>query len=131
MSVDYVPDTTRLFRRITREWVVNDKVTGKRRLSSNAFKNWPDTDRMSIALEDTLACLGRTPESIAEGKDRYLVALEAGYVRSEPFKQDVRRSPKDGEPEHGDVVGAKPKSLRNAFAEAAEWIVPADGPPDA
>jgi len=123
-------DEMRLFRRITHEWVVKGSDPGTRRLSSNAFRNTKGTDSFSVALEDTMKSVGRTPEGIAAREGPVSSwRLTAGFVRSDPFNQHVQRSPKKDEPEHGDVVGEKPKSLRSAFAEAAEWIVPPDGLP--
>jgi len=127
---DFVPDDVRLFRKVSRAFVVRDSKTGGRRLSSQAFQNNtnPKTERMSILLEDRLACDAIAPESIVAGTELLLVALRAGFVRLPAQGQSVERTPTAADPAHGDVVGPKPKSVQNSFARAAEWVVPSEGP---
>lgn len=79
---------------------------------------------MSVVIEDTLQALGCEPASVLEGFEGYgLAALTAGFVRTE--EQDVRRSPKDDEQAHGDVIGTKSNARRKRFAAfaAEDWIV--------
>ena len=127
MLDEFVPDEVRLFRRVPSQFLVTDKKTGGRRLSSNAFRNNsnPKTNRMSIVLEDSLQ---DSPESIVEGTAFLLVALRAGFVREPRHAQQIERTPTTIEPAHGDVVGNKTNSIRNSFAAAAEWVVPPEGP---
>ncbi len=127
MVNEFVPDDTRLFRRLPPVWVVEDvKRAEGFRPSSQAFQNNTKpvkTNSMSIYLEDTLDSLGRTPASVVAGSDFLLVALKAGFVRAQDH-QEVERTPTSEEPAHGDVVGDKPSRVKDSFAREAEWTVP-------
>jgi hypothetical protein len=75
---------------------------------------------MSVTLEDTLKELKRLPETAAV-PGGLLVSLTAGFARE--HDQEVARTPKDYEPAHGDVVGAKTNSVKDSFARNAAWVI--------
>jgi hypothetical protein len=75
---------------------------------------------MSIGLGDVLEDEQRDIESLVSDKPTHsLVSLTAGYVEGEE-EQEVRRTPLDEEPAHGDVCGEKTHGRRKRFAFAAE-----------
>jgi hypothetical protein len=118
-----VADSTKLFRRITQQWLVRDDNLDCVRVSSAAFSS----EGLSVVLEDTLLEGGRQPSDVlSDHPDEYLVSITAELVRE--HDQAVVRTPTDEEPAHGEVVGKKTKGRRRAFAAESLWVVP---PPDA
>ena len=120
LSVD---GDTDLFRRVPPDhWKL---VDGEFVLRDGAFKNFPNPERlrMSVVLGDTLARLGRQPDSIlpAERPAFGVVAIKASAVRAE--EQRIERSARDDEPAHGDVYGAKTEGRRKRFVAVAGWVV--------
>lgn len=88
------------------------------------FKNFPRREelRMSVVLQDRLEELGRTPESILEGRPGHgLVGILAGDVRAE--EQKIERTPLEEELAHGDVCGEKPSARRRILAGKAFWVI--------
>ena len=82
---------------------------------------------MSVVMQDRLEELGRTPESILEGRPGHgLVGILAGDVRAE--EQKIERTPRDNEPAHGDVCGEKASARRRILAGKAFWVIE---PPEA
>jgi hypothetical protein len=120
-------DSVEVFRRVHRKQVISDENRGGHRPSSASFTNTTGTERMSIALSDTLESLGRAPQTVLDGYEgQLLVGVSVGFVSSLDPKQIVERTPIPEEPAHGDVVGPKPKKLQRQLAREAKWVV---GPP--
>lgn len=81
---------------------------------------------MSVVLGDTLAEEGRSPrEALAEEPDFFLVGISA--ADAEEQDQEVKRTPLESEPAHGDVIGKKPKKVARALRDRAEWVVAPEG----
>ncbi|MGH2968400.1 MAG: hypothetical protein ACRDK0_04955 [Solirubrobacteraceae bacterium] len=104
-----------------------EAVDGEWRFQSAAFDNTSGTNEMSVVVGDTLEALGRVPGDLpdgtflAGGAERWGVAvIAAGVVIKE--EQEVRRTPNDIEPAHGDVVGVKGTKRRRRFKRSAVWI---------
>ena len=113
-----------LWRRIPDSHWVYDENVGRARPSSDAFRDDPDGEPMSVFL-------GRETANVAAilvGHDNYKVAfVSAGFARQ--LKQIISRDPSDDFSSHAVVVGDKRKSGRDKkFAKAAVWVV---GPTDA
>src|SRR5438876_12140928 len=99
-----IPDSCGLLRRITPNQVVPDKNSGRRRLSSGAFR-----DR---ELSTDAECL-----LLAEGKDAsfslrnhpsfFLVRIRAGFARENG--QQVQHLPEADNYFHTEVLGSKPQ----------------------
>lgn len=90
------------------------------RVTSAAFKNDRNSDRLSVVIED------RTPHSYEEivlmkDKMRGLISLTAGFVRA--HGQIVVHSHREDEPGHGDIIGDKPSEIRAAFAAACDVLI--------
>ena len=49
-----------------------------------------------------------------------LCSFTAAQARE--FKQVIVKTPKDGNPSHGDVVGKKTDGVRKAFTRVAVWV---------
>ncbi|MBW8060320.1 MAG: hypothetical protein FVQ78_08350 [Solirubrobacterales bacterium] len=118
-------DDTRLYRRVPPRvgdgWV-RDENNDCLRLSSAVFQG----NEMSIFLADTMEAEGRSALDALDGhSDFFLVSITAGVACSQG--QQVRRSPIEEEPAHGDVVGKKNRKLRQALRDSAEWIKAPDG----
>jgi hypothetical protein len=130
-----VDGETDLFRRVSpQHW--KREADGSFRLRDEVFKSFPmpQLKRMSVVLGDTLAELGRGPESVLDqaGHDFGVIAVKAKDVRQ--LSQAIARTPRDEEPAHGDVCGEKPGATRKALARMARWVVyppveEAPGPP--
>lgn len=120
-----VPPATTLYRRVLPRLdsgYVRDKNKDCLRLSSAVFLG----EEMSVVLGDTLAEEGRSPrQALAEHPDFFLVAITA--ADAEEQDQEVKRTPLETEPAHGDVIGKKPKRVARALRDQAEWVVAPEG----
>lgn len=126
-----VPDDSLLFRRVPADvnHIVWDDNRSCWRVSSQAFRNFSkDTPAFSVNLECVLNELGLEPTSVVLDQTKYgLVAIPARLVRQ--HNQAVERQPEPNDPSHGHVVGAKPKPVMKAFADAVQeggqisWVV--------
>lgn len=120
-----VPANTALYRRVPprmNSGYVRDKNKDCLRLSSAVFFG----EEMSVVLGDKLAEEGRPPrEALTQEPDFFLVAIST--ADAEEQEQKVKRTPREKEPAHGDVIGRKPKRVARALRDRAEWVVAPDG----
>lgn len=117
-----------------------DGTSGDWEFQSSAFDNATpqvseeSPDDMSVVLSDTLAALERFPQDLPDhtpwAGDHWGVAvLEVQYLHHEE-QQELRRTPQDDEPAHGDVRGKKNSKRRKRLKAHAQWVVrPAASPP--
>lgn len=119
-----IVDAELLWRRIPERWVVADRETGRRRISSAAFDNHPNGTPMSVYLSSVIRSDGRGPDSVLL-PGFFLAAITAQTARENG--QGVHRAPLPEEPSHAEVFGRKTKSIRRKLARSAQWIV---GPSD-
>lgn len=115
-------------------------IAGNWEFTSSAFDNatpeHPDEspDDMSVVLGDTLAAYVRDPADLPNfnpwaGDEWGVAVLEAEFLRGDEG-QELRRTPSDEEPAHGDVRGSKGSGRRKRLKKHAEWIVRPATPPD-
>ena len=117
-------------------------VNGEWEFQSGAFDNATpvsddeSSEDMSVILGDRLAVLGRVPHELpaetpcAVDPDQWGVAvLEARFLRHEE-SQELRRTPIEEEPAHGDVRGRKNPKRRRRLKAHANWIVQPARHPD-
>ena len=79
-----------------------------------------------MVLGDTLAEEGRSSrEALTGHPEFFLVAITA--ADAEEQDQEVKRTPLETEPAHGDVIGKKPKRVARALRDRAEWVVAPKG----
>ncbi|MDD5091341.1 MAG: hypothetical protein PHQ23_10560 [Candidatus Wallbacteria bacterium] len=108
-----------LWRRITPVWIVPDKNTGTKRVSSAAFYDSPDGSPLSMILAEKILA-SRTPqEYLINFPGLYLASITAGTARDN--HQRVAQTGKDKA--HISVIGDKTQSVRKALAKAAVWVV--------
>jgi len=118
-----IQDDDNLWRRITPEWIVEDKNAGELRPSSAAFQDHPNGSAMSVGIASVAAENDRTPTDMLVGHQDYgLVGFPVHAARL--AGQAIRRSPLENQPEHGEVVGKKTRSVRRQLARASVWVVP-------
>jgi hypothetical protein len=105
-------------------------VAGEWRVISGGLDNSSGGgEDMSVILGDTLAAMGRTPESlVANRPDCGVVTLRAGTVRAEG--QTIVRTREADEPAHGDVVGTKGPGKRKRLVRDAVHIIKPTIPPE-
>lgn len=111
-----IPNAEDLYRRLARDWIVPDRMTGGVRVSSGAFKDLHG--EISVHLSSKI-----TPEdSLAYGGAGIvaLVAVTAGNVRS--LAQAVVRDAQPDDPAHALICGQQPQSIRRKLAGLARWI---------
>ena len=120
-----ITDDCRLLRRIPAQpnvfihWDANRRVWG---ISSQAFRNHKTQNAISVNLESVLFDLGLAPEAAILDPDKYaLAAVTVGRARG--LMQTVQRRPEPGDESHAHMSGDKPKSVQQALASSAEWIV--------
>lgn len=112
-----------------------DVIDGRWEFQSGAFDNAsPLNDDespldMSVVLDDALDALSRLPERLpietpcaGEPELWGVAVLKVGYLRNEE-DQEIRRTPKDDEPAHGDVRGVKNTRRRRRLKQHAEWVI--------
>lgn len=117
-----ISDESPLWRRIPHWHIVDDKNSGRKRISKAAFQDHPNGSPMSVVLGDEVLAAGRQPSSIISGYEGFhLACVSAGLARS--LKQGVVRSPLETEPAHAEVFGKKTESVSRGFAKAAVWII--------
>lgn len=128
-----IPDSATLLRRIP-VWEMRNKGgdlvltdQGEPIPTSNAFRNWKETDRFSVFVAEKLVEAGLPIEAALEGNDEVALAqFSVGLVRAQG--RGVVMSPHDRSAAgvaHADVVGQgdprADKLVRKAFARAATW----------
>ncbi len=119
---DKIPDTSTLLRRVHPNHVVPDKNTGKRRLSSGAFKD----PEMSADVETMLLADGLDWNfSLKDHPEYWLVRLAAGLARQ--HGQIIEHRPEADNPYHAEILGPKGAKVRDAFRDNCEWV---KAPPD-
>lgn len=122
-----IADHVALWRRINPIWVIVDHNRGGRRLSSQAFQNYPNRDAFSVCISCDAEALGASPEDLIIGHSGYGVAsFPTGLARQ--LEQAVVRAPLDSEIAHGHVVGKKPKSVMRAFAAQSFVLIDPEEP---
>jgi hypothetical protein len=123
-----IPDSTRLFRRISPHWVVYDKNRGEKRPTSQNFQNSKDETPMSVYAENVAILSGEVPADFLRGRwaTWHLAAIPAGWMREcgqhvylDPENQDAD----DIHPSHTAVAGEKPSKIRPKLGERFEWVV--------
>jgi hypothetical protein len=121
-----IPNASGVLRRITAAFLRIDPGTGKRRLTSGAFKD----REMSVDGEALMAAQGIDWNfSLRRWPDAYLVRLNAGMLRGKA--QIIEHKPNPPEqadnPYHCEVIGTKNGTTASAIRDAAEWV---KKPPD-
>jgi hypothetical protein len=111
-----IPDDCKLLRRVHPDHVVPDGNTGKRRLSSGAFRD----KEMSVDAGCLLERFGLDPLFSLRGSQHFLVEFTAGFARG--HEQTVQHKPQDDNPVHSEVLGRKSAPVCNAFRDNAAWV---------
>jgi hypothetical protein len=113
-----IADGAGLLRRVIPEWVVDDKNTGGKRLSSAAFKD-PAT---SVDVEPMLEAAGLDWSHCLRNHPGYsLVRIRAATARG--LGQAVVHAHIFGENEaHAEIRGKKTQGTANRLRDAAEWV---------
>ena len=113
----WIPDPEDLYRRISKDWIVPDKLMGGVMVSSAAFRGLPK-GKISVHLSSMI-----TPEdSLAYGGPRIvaLAAVTAGEARE--LDQEVVRDAQPGDAAHALICGKQGQSVRRKLARLARWI---------
>ena len=126
---------TLLYRRVLNQQnppvrqIVWDENRNCWRPSSAAFTNHPDGSGMSVGIDDTYKELDIEPTTILNGHPNFsLTAFPTKAVREK--NQKTIRKPLDGDPAHGEVIGKKTKSVKNAIIANCFWVVEPDIKPE-
>jgi ribosomal protein L36 len=121
-STKPISDDCNLLRRINPVHVVADANTGRRRLSSGAFRD----RQMSVDAECLLTAGGLDWTQTTKGYASYfLVRFSAGFARQQ--QQTVNHKPLADNPYHTEVIGRKSDPICNAFRGTATWVVAPSG----
>ena len=120
-DLEKVPDDSCVLRRITSVYLRLDPGTGRRRLTSGAFKD----REMSVDAEALMAADAVDWNfSLRKWPDAFLVRLNAAFLRQK--SQIIEHKPKPTEqpdnPYHCEVIGTKNGSTASAIRDAAEWV---------
>lgn len=109
-----IPDDAVLWRRIHPDHVVDDDNLGRKRPTTAAFRD----DELSVVV----AKADRDPQSVLIGLEKFsLVSIIAGTARA--LGLEVSPDPTGDEPAHALILGRKTRSIQNALAKAAVWVV--------
>ncbi len=125
-----------IIRRIPEQHVVVDeKIGGKRRISSMAFKCSSGQDAgMSVDLQRQIEEAGLDAKAFVT-TPRWVgsIRFRAAQLRSEGFKvgfNPIEADPNQGidtNPYHGEVWGSFTRSKQKRLRQLCEWFVPIDG----
>ena len=118
-----------LWRRIHPAWIVADDNTGSLRVSSAAFDNSSDGTPTSVHLETVATAYGISADAILESFSGFgMASLTAGIARL--VNQTVLPAPRNNDPSHGFIAGAKTKGVKKSLARACVWVgtPPSAGP---
>jgi len=81
---------------------------------------------MSVHLESVALAHSRTAETVLAGHDGYsLAGIAVGRIRE--LALGVVRIPLEAAPEHAEVLGPKPKSVRRTLATTCHWVLLRNG----
>lgn len=116
-----------IIRRIPEQHLVVDDKSGRRRISSMAFK--PSSGQnggLSVDLQRQIEEAGLDAKDFVT-TPRWLgsVRFLAGQLRAEGLM--VGFDPTELNPYHGEVWGSSPKSKQRRLLFLCEWFVPIDG----
>jgi hypothetical protein len=118
-----ISDEEHLFRRVHKNWIVEDSNLNELRPTSQAFQNYSGQNAFSVSIESVLSANGMDATSVIVDSDQYaMVSLKAGLVRQQ--QQGVQPHPEKDDPSHAHVVGNKSGAVKKAFKLAAEWVTP-------
>jgi hypothetical protein len=117
-----ISDDCNLLRRINPVHIVADANTGRKRLSSGAFRD----RQMSVDAECLLTADGLDWTYTTKGYANYfLVRFTTGFARQQ--QQIVDHKPLAADPYHAEVIGRKSDPICNAFRESVTWIAAPGG----
>jgi hypothetical protein len=125
-----IADESLLLRRIPvlQSHIIWDDNERRWRPSSQSFKNHKDNPlAMSVNLQQVLDELGLQPGTVIDPAKQALASIPASFARG--HNQKINRLPEPNDPSHAHLLGDKPKPVQEAFAKAAEWVVPPPGWP--
>ena len=125
----------RLIRRISAEWIVLDRSTGRQRLSSACLSpSTPSADiycGLSVDIEAFILAAGIEPAAhVTTPKHMASIAIKAHAFRSRGFL--AGHDPSPGNPFHGCVWQVEGRSkltagIQKQLLREAEWLVEAGG----
>jgi hypothetical protein len=115
---DKIPDDNHLLHRVASfHMVPNDRVPGRRRLSSGAFR----LPEMSVDVEEMLNAKGLDWRfSAANDASVGLIRFTAGLARS--VGQQVQHDPIPENDAHALVLGKKTDSLQRKLRDGCHWV---------
>ena len=122
LHVSQVPDDAIVWRRVP-PWHIEPngvrpkKADGTFRPSSAAFEDDGDGDPMSVDIVDDSLTIQR---ELAGHEGYGVVSISVGELRK--LDLDVRRKIEPNNPNHGQVIGHKTRSIRNKIAEKCVWV---------
>jgi hypothetical protein len=125
-DLEKVPNDSGVLRRITMTFFRIDPGTGRRRLTSGAFKD----REMSVDGEALMATANVDWNfSLRKWPDAFLVRLNAGMLRQKNQIIEHKPNPpeQDDNPYHCEVIGTKNGTTASALRDSVEWV---KRPPD-
>ncbi len=121
-----IPDDSFVYRRILPGEHGFDNAVGRVRPNSNNFDDHPQNDPVSVDLGCEMEGRGEAETAALRGHEGYhLAKIPVRVVRE--LGLGVVRSPDDGNPCHGEIIGHKSKATKKRLARNATWVVPPPG----
>jgi hypothetical protein len=129
-----IPDSVRLFRRISPACIVFDRNKNQWRPTSQNFQDSKDGTPMSVFAENIANSHGEVPSDFLRGRWSawHLAALPAGWMREcgqSVYPEKANQDPDDTFQSHTAVEGPKPTNQRGKLGERFEWVVAPTKPP--
>lgn len=117
-----IADDELVIRRIPQDHHIFDESIGRRRSTSQAFKQDGLDGRISVYLLSET-----TPEAVAsQGSERYLVTVAVAVLRENNL--GIIRATDSGGPGHCDIIGHKTGRRLRRIARQSQWV-PGYAPP--
>ncbi len=116
-----------VIRRISEQQITTDSATGKRKVSSLAFKGSSDINgSMSVDIEKLIVAAGLRPEAYVT-TPRWVgsIRIEVAPIRTKNCLVGFDPLPKN--PYHGGIWGSFNRDTQNAIRQASNWLVEIKG----
>jgi hypothetical protein len=114
-----IPNEAELWRRLHPDWIIPAASPGGRRISSQAFQNYPGAMALSVSIAAEV--VGGQSAYMQGFSGHGLCSITAGDARA--AQQRIVRDSQPDDPAHAHLAGPKSKSVRKQLADHATVLI--------